>query len=113
MPYLAAIKRRRFRAKDAREALTKIITVEIDTVDLSERAPFPILMGRLFGGHVKGEPMSCEKQRFINVRVAQECLDHLEGLRHERSQREGKRVSLREIFAEALELYLRSRSETH
>ena len=52
-------------------------------------------------------------QRFINVRVDQEALDHLEDLRHQRSRLEGKRISIREIFAEAVEEYLSTRAVSH
>ncbi len=58
--------------------------------------------------------MNTEKpMKFFAVRVLQEHADQLEDLRHQRSRKAGKRVTLRAIFAEAVAEYLRARAATH
>ena len=50
-----------------------------------------------------------QPSRFVAVRIAIPLIDGLEDFRHQRSKECGKRVSLRTLMNEALELYLRGR----
>ncbi len=50
-----------------------------------------------------------QPSRFVAVRIAIPLIDGLEDFRHQRSKECGKRVSLRTLMNEALELYLRRR----
>lgn len=51
--------------------------------------------------------------KFFAVRVLKEHADLLEDLRYQRSRKAGKRVTLRQLFAEALAQYLRGRALNH